>query len=1205
MDYACFNCLENNSQNDTHCHKCGEKLKYLATDQDFPKVIGSYHVIKPLSRGFYGMTFVAKDDLDMDVVLKIIPKELYQKKDKNFIEECKLHVQAQKGVTHLVKLTGKDEANVLFESYSRDCYIMVLEYLDGITLKQFIESSKKTDAMTIAQIAIDLLKMLEELKNKQIHHNDLHAENIMVIPLNQNVKRSEEIDPFVKVIAIDLGSIADENKSGGKSDHSSDMHWVAKYIKNMSGKLIDKPEEIDDIDYRVALALDEYASQLMPETTSTRLSTSYNEMIEAIRDRVHSQTTSWSQKELKLKNFDAFYNAQTLDFWNIPDLFVEEDAWLNKASTPGPSVIMGMRGCGKTMLLKAIQIHARIKQASLEANNDKAKILESIRKDGYIGLYISSNRLLDKPGLGKSIFEPLLKLFVTYGLEAIKAIRHLKEIDFSAVKPNYYSYLLDVYRGYFPELEEENINSDSSLERALNQISANINKNEGTYSVSNAIHLFPALAEAIQKASPLLKDNYILFLLDDISTRYLSEEEISKLISSLSFHHEKCAFKFTSEAQTIFPLLRSPGYIEKAKAGRDIEIFDFGHEIYEKTKGRAGQKFVLSILNKRKEYSVSHPKNSPDELLGDCSLKLIANNIITLKQTKSKEGIYYGLSALAGVCVGDIGDILQLYSNILAKRKGNEVPIQAKIQNEAFMEISNQRLHDLNKRSKQLKNYAISFADASHDMLINSSTASRLREYNTIYINNDSNNPDKYYEKIREMIDAGIFVYSGGSATPRITGSATNPINQFVLSYRKILGLSKLIGISQADRFELSGKNLEDWLNEPENGATILKRSVEKKYGEIIDSSTEAETIEAPILQKQKVKKPIVSLFDLVEDKDESFTDLKIQYDVPLIAQVEKNELVHIETIIACIGFEDRTFESLKRCLKDTKPSEIILIKYNNSSDDNNRTILEYVQQNKILYEVVNEDDLSSITDKYIKNKNILLDISGMSKKVIFNISKHILLLKKTLILCHTYASSYAPYDEELKPFLTDIENSSNKIEILDLITDKVAKGEELSSIQMQDLIQNDVDETRRRVLFAACDAKYEKLFYLLQEREFDVVDLLINSSDDMKSELATFAGEVIKMSYAEATLSRENTNDLNIIMESLVEKYHRFYVNQMSNIELAMTGNKIFSVACAIMCTKYKISKCWYLAPSKWEEEQFSKGTGKTEFYKVDLALS
>jgi len=1201
MDYACFNCLEKNSQNDIHCKVCGEKLKYSNSDQDFPINIGSYNVVKPLSRGFYGMTFVAKDDLDMDVVLKIIPKDLYQKHNKDFIQECKLHVQAQQGVMHLVKLTRKDEANVSFGAYEKDCHIAVLEYLDGITLKQFVESSEKTHAITIAQIAIDLLKMLEELKNKQIHHNDLHAENIMIVHLNQNVKRSEEIDPFIKVIAIDLGSIADENKSG--QSHASDMHWIAKYIKNMSAKLIDKPEEIDDIDYRVALALDEYASQLMPETTSTRLSTSYNEMIEAIRDRVHSQTTSWSQRELKLKNFDAFYNAQTLDFWNIPDLFVEEDTWLNRVSTPGPSVIMGMRGCGKTMLLKAIQIHARIKQASLEANNDKEKIFESIRKDGYIGLYISSNRLLDEPGLGKPIFEPLLKLFVTYGLEAIKAIRYLKEIDFNVVKANYYKDLYEVYKSYFNELEEENINSDSALDRALNRISSKLNKNEGEYSSSNPIHLFPVLAEAIQKASPLLENQYVLFLLDDISTRYLSENEISKLISSLSFHNEKCAFKFTSEAQTIFPLLRSPGYIEAAKVGRDIEIFDFGHEIYEKTKGKTGQKFVLSILNKRKEYSVSHPKNSPGELLGDCTLNQIARHIISLKRTKNKEGIYYGLSALAGVCVGDIGDILQLYSNILAKRKGNDVPIPAKTQNEAFMEISNHRLHDLNKKSKQLKNYAISFADASHDMLINSSTDSRLREYNAIYINNDSNDPDQYYEKIREMIDAGIFVYSGGSSNPRITGSVTNPINQFVLSYRKILGLSKLIGISQADRFELSGKNLEDWLDEPDNGATILKRSVEKKYGEFIDNSTEEDIIEIPIFEQKKVKKPIASLFDLVEDEHEFSTVSKIRYDVPLIEQIDQIELLEIDTIIASIGFEERTFESLKRCIVKTKPSAIVLIKYNNPSNDNDTTIMEYVQKSKIPYQIVNENDLNLILDENI-NKNVLVDISGMSKKLIFNISKNTLLLKKSLIICHTYALTYAPYDEELKPFLANIGNSSNKIEILDLITDKVAKGEELTNIQMLDLVQSNVDETRRRALFAACDAKYEKLFFLLQEREFDVVDLLINSSDDMKSELANFAGEVIKMSYAEAILSRKNTNDLKIVIESLVEEYHRFYVNQMSNVELAMTGNKMFSVACAIMCAKYKISKCWYLSPAKWEKDHFSKGAGETEFYKIDLAL-
>ena len=65
------------------------------------------------------------------------------------------------------------------------------------------------------------------------------------------------------------------------------------------------------------------------------------------------------------------------------------------------------------------------------------------------------------------------------------------------------------------------------------------------------------------------------------------------------------------------------------------------------------------------------------------------------------------------------------------------------------------------------------------------------------------------------IIDAGVFVFAGGSTVPRTKTRDSNPTQQFKLTYRKIYGLVNFIGLAERDRFELSGADLEEWLSEP------------------------------------------------------------------------------------------------------------------------------------------------------------------------------------------------------------------------------------------------------------------------------------------------------------------------------------------------------------------------------------------------------
>jgi hypothetical protein len=106
------------------------------------------------------------------------------------------------------------------------------------------------------------------------------------------------------------------------------------------------------------------------------------------------------------------------------------------------------------------------------------------------------------------------------------------------------------------------------------------------------------------------------------------------------------------------------------------------------------------------------------------------------------------------------------------------VPIPAVEQNECFQDLCSIRLHEVNRRGSNFKDFALSFAEASSELLMKSAKdgSSRLRQYYSIYVRITTGDTEKQYEKIRELLDAGIFVYSGGANTPRTLGNDTNSI---------------------------------------------------------------------------------------------------------------------------------------------------------------------------------------------------------------------------------------------------------------------------------------------------------------------------------------------------------------------------------------------------------------------------------------------
>lgn len=1192
------------------CPKCQLPYGFPITEAFSPEKIGEYKIIRPLGRGYYGATYIAEKSntiRNKKYTIKIIPKATYKKFNKDFYRECKVHLDAADQAEHIVNIEDAMDAQIEFRNGTViDCHVAILDYIEGITLESFLFSSCTISMHTIVQIAIDCLKILEELSIKSIYHNDLHLSNLLIsTSLSKGQYRTGEIDPEIKVSAIDFGSSSGKSQSDEKNRRLGDLHWIAKILDILSKRILDSPIKNEERDFRLALLLEERAKNIFPNVSNQR-TFSFDEVINQIRQAYVQVTSPWKEP-LQLRSFNDSYNAQTLSPWFVPFLLVDdEDKWISEISSKGPQVITGMRGCGKTMLLRSLQFHARATPQSENEKKDINLLIDRLNNDNYIGIYVSCTRLLDSLGLHDNLLNsPFERLFIAYAIETFNALRHLRELSPQLVKPNAFKIILDVVQStinYGDDLSS--YKSEFEIEGLLLKILNEFNKGERKFNISaNPALVFTELAAAIRSTTLNWSNAYVMFLLDDVSTRFLNDANIINLVSSLLFQSEICAFKFTTEAQTLEMVIYSPGNIEQARVGRDLQVFDLGFEVNNKihSSKSEGTSFVEKILYKRTLYHAGHPNNiMPKDLLGDETLQNIALSISKEGKASSKKGIYHGMTAIAGVCVGDIGDIITLYEKILKKRKSNTLPISSETQNEAYLELCNSRIFDINRKSTKLFDFAESFAEAAHHLLIQSYKKNknqrnpRLRQYSSIFINISAGDVDSQNQQIRELIDAGIFNFSGGPQASRTNRQGANPQQQYKLTFRKIYGLTKHIGLSQSDRFELSGEALENWLNNPKNGKDILIRNLAK----------DAEYLEEDSLnygvQSSKSQKGFqTNLFTEIEGQIEQAI-IYLEPNSTLIKklpQIEekkltKDNLEGISEYITSFGFEDATLSSLTNILS-LKPIPSIIVEF--EEEGKKCEIKEFLKIHNLAFTRISYTDLRS--GEIRLSPQGLIDITGIPQSLIFDLVIKGLEINQEVHIAFTKAKQLYPLDRDIGSLLAN-SASQDKTTFLKSINN-ILKGEE-GPYTIIPLLPIETNHAQRRVLIAFANSKHERLYTLLDRREFDKIIIIVPKGNSPKEKLAKIAAEIALTRYTSSELHEVDEYSLQDTVEFLTEQFEKYFLIQNFSFEIALSGNKIQALASAVVSQSLKINQCWYIQPNKWDTRRFTKGALSTKIYTI-----
>jgi len=132
-----------------------------------------YEVLEQIGSGGMSYVFKAKDAiLDRFVAIKVIKNEYAQ--DTTYLTKFKTEAQSAAALEH------PNIVNIYDVGTDNGEYFIVMEYIEGITLKTYIEKKGKLTFKEATSIGIQVSRGIEAAHNKGIVHRDIKPQNIMI-----------------------------------------------------------------------------------------------------------------------------------------------------------------------------------------------------------------------------------------------------------------------------------------------------------------------------------------------------------------------------------------------------------------------------------------------------------------------------------------------------------------------------------------------------------------------------------------------------------------------------------------------------------------------------------------------------------------------------------------------------------------------------------------------------------------------------------------------------------------------------------------------------------------------------------------------------------------------------------------------------------------------------------------------------------------
>ena len=181
-----------------------------------------YEIIGRVGAGGMSDVYKAKDHkLNRNVAMKVLKQEY--SKDKNFVSKFRVEAQSAASLIH------PNIVNVYDVGEDDGLYYIVMELIEGITLKHYIEKKEKLTYRETISIAIQIANGIECAHNNQIVHRDIKPQNIMI-----------SREGKVKVTDFGIARAASANTINGNAMGS--VHYISP--EQAGGKYVDEKSDI-------------------------------------------------------------------------------------------------------------------------------------------------------------------------------------------------------------------------------------------------------------------------------------------------------------------------------------------------------------------------------------------------------------------------------------------------------------------------------------------------------------------------------------------------------------------------------------------------------------------------------------------------------------------------------------------------------------------------------------------------------------------------------------------------------------------------------------------------------------------------------------------------------------------------------------------------------------------------------------------------